>query len=197
MKKQSVKSIFILSTILVIMILITSFSGAWFTSSKTVNNITELRFGSVRLTSTPSLSFTQQELIPGNSPTKNLTITNTGTVDIYVRFKVEITIDGEPAVVTKGDSTTVNLISYNTGLNSPWVIQNGEWYFYTDDVISPGVSNAVSLTLNFVINEAFGSDINANTVQIDIILQSVQSANNGGVVNNEIDYSSIEWSQSN
>ena len=159
-------------------------SGAWFTSNDVSQSNQNLNFGTVKVTSSPALSFTTTDLIPGNAnPVRHLTVKNDGNTGIYVRFHVDILINNSPAQVTNGQGESVDLITYSA--NNAWSLQTEGEYFY--DAGSLAANATATLDLTFVLNDALGSDVSANQITINFVLQSVQSQNNGTT------YGTIVW----
>ena len=170
-----------LAFVLMLAVLLT-FSGAWFTdSAKYEGNNVSLRFGTVSVTVSPSLSFTPTELLPGNnSIVRSINITNNGTVASYIRFSCDILSNGEQILIpaSGGDQPA---ITYT--VNNAWTPQSDNKYFYG----SVNAGATVVATITFSINPALGKEFDGQSFSFTLTVNSTQ------VANQESTYSDIVW----
>lgn len=145
-----------------------SASGAWFTSSK--EETAELTFGTIEVTVSPALSFTPNELLPGNNNiVRNISFTNTGNQSCYLRFYCEVTVNGDPFEISTA-SGIQEMISYT--VNKAWTKQSDDKYFYGE--VSP--NQTVQATVTFTVNHAFDPQYGGQNVTIRLKADSSQVA---------------------
>ena len=201
-RKSDMFSLIALTITFVVLLSLIFTTGAFFTDSDTSGNSQTLIFGNVSVDITGGLTFTTDELIPGNDiAPKTITFTNNGTVDAYICFSCTITLDGNPITKTKHDGendTTVEFLTFTVASaqndSNTWSSQAGGYYFYSTTsnqqtvgvIIAPNTSK--SAVLSFTKNADFGNELSNNTVDIVLNVQTAQADNQAGST-----YAQIVW----
>ena len=199
-RKSDMFSLIALTITFVVLLSLIFTTGAFFTDSDTSGNSQTLIFGNVSVDITGGLTFTTDELIPGNDiAPKTITFTNNGTVDAYICFSCTITLDGNPITKTKHDGendTTVEFLTFTVasagGDTNKWSAKANGYYFYSNSAETNGVviapNTSKSAVLSFTKNADFGNELSNNTVDIVLNVQTAQADNQAGST-----YAQIVW----
>ncbi len=186
-------------TVIFALILTISVTMAFFTStSKAGSNAVDIQFGTVALSRSAVVNFSQADLVPtanDKTVTKQISIKNIGNTSWYVRTNCEITIDNNEITTDKISLTGVSskLLDANnmpTGQSSEWKKQDADnYFFYVSGENGVGVKSneALILTLTFTIKNFDNSDLGGKNVVATINLNAVQTENNGST------YGTISW----
>lgn len=154
--------------LLVIVLFIVGF-GCYALFSNTIDIEQIINFGRVDLVvvedeSTPNNEFA---ILPGDVINKKIDIVNNGNHPLFIRVKINITIDGE---IFAGNGISTNIDTSN------WLYKDG--YYYYGDVVNSGdkipVFNEISIDLFEFDNSYLNKKFN---VSVDV--DGVQSENNG------------------
>jgi len=182
-------AIAILSVLLVASLLMSA-TGAWFTSTDGDNHA-GYTFGSIELAEIGAnvFTFTLDEasgdvIMPGDTIDVDFDITNSGTADMYVRFKIEI-------LGTFDESTFATPMAPLAG----WVVGSGAYegdgFYYrsaalvanTAAAVGGVVNDTVNVAYEFVIPTTIGEVAENQTISFVLTVDAVQVANNTGSTN--------------
>lgn len=150
---------------------------AFYTSEATVTN--QITTGSVHITLTePNFSsamngtFALKDVTPGQTISKDPTITNDGDYDVYVRCKVESTLTDDQKAALLG-----------TSIGSDWY-RSGEYYYYKNKLPrGSAVTLFSSLTVpsgwdSAMADKSFDVSISAEAIQADDFTPATDSSSN-------------------
>lgn len=182
-KKISFGAIFLALVAVALFVVAPMISGAWFSTTHKSKGDAQMQFGAINVKISQGITLEPKDLIYGNTTSKTITFKNQGTADMYVRFCLSFLAgDGSPLTVTKGDGTTVSLVTYT--VDASWQKQSDSQYFY--GVITP--SQTVTATITIAVSEAMGTDFKASDyVKISLTADGAQVAEQGAT------YDSIAW----
>lgn len=111
-------------------------------------------------------------IMPGMTIDKVVYVKNTGSVPFYARVSVDKTI-----TAAEGSNAALNFDHITIDLNrEQWKEQDGYYYYYR--ALLPGESTE-PLLKEVVFEPTMTNEYMDATVQLDVLAQAVQSANNG------------------
>lgn len=111
-------------------------------------------------------------VMPGMAVDKVVYVKNTGSVPFYVRVSIDKTI-----TAAAGSNAVLNFDHISMDLNTEqWSMHDGFYYYYR--ALQPG-ENTEPLMTKVTFAPAMTNEYMDATVQVDVLAQAVQSANNG------------------
>ncbi len=182
------KKIFSLSIIVICLAILATGTFAFFTAENTAHNVVTtggVRIAIVekRLTEDGSLEDFPEEgivgMMPGESASKIVTVTNTGASAAWVRVRIEesiLTPDGTelPLTTRTGD----RILNYEIDPEL-WLYQDG-WYYYALPVEAGEATPVLFDQVHFAISMT--NEYLVGTAHVRIFAHAVQTANNGATV---------------
>ena len=206
-EKNVLKIIFFAFTFILVTIISTiTISYAWFTDTENEGADVSVKFGSVSVSGSTSTDFSavlflsSTELLPNynnNAPvpvTRNLTITNNGTVSCFIRFKAVVKIYDGSSVLVQNASSYVNFVGITpVSGDGSWQTYNSDGYYYyctNSTTLKPVASNGSATgQMSFTVYSSFGNQFEGKTLKVIFDIDAVQSVNNG--TNNTL--STVVW----
>lgn len=191
------KYVLIVCSLIMFILLIGSINlavtGAWYGGGTTVAS-EEASFGSIEINSvvntielTDSQSIALSDIMPGDEINVSFSLENTGTADMYVKFKFEIIdnvvlLDGESKVtITYPDAPTgYTLIDFDGNATDDvydwWYVRNieliGNLNVSTND-------EAEEIDAIILIGQDMGNSYKDESLSFNLEVNFIQSANNG------------------
>ena len=115
-------------------------------------------------------------VVPGAEVSKIVTVRNTGSSEAWIRIKSDLAITLAEGVLGVPNPSLVDL-DYNTEY---WIESEDGYWYYKDEVAANGVTEPLFTTVSFDVG--MGNIYQSSIVDIDILAQAVQTANNGNTV---------------
>lgn len=146
---------------------------AYFTSTETFDNIFKISNGGYSVTIDEEF-VAPDPWLPGQEVSKDVYVTNNGTVDIVARAKYTETWSNSSLSGKLDDGTAVAIINFTS--NSGWTLHTDGYYYYTKVIGSKEKSTSFidSVTLNpnleldsEYINTEYSLKITVETIQAD------------------------------
>lgn len=183
------KKILIIATVAILLSLMAYGTLAYFNASATaVNKVTmgniDAKVVETTLENGKEVAYPTDPvaIMPGAVVSKIVRVENTGSASAWIRAKVEITATTTTAGVTlpTGDELAALLtINFDT---TKWSKGTDGWYYYADQVAASG-NTATALFDKVTFSGAeIGNDFENATIEINVVADAVQSANNGTTV---------------
>ena len=145
---------------------------AYFTSSKAFENVFQINND---YEATIEEAFTpEQDWLPGEEVSKEVFVTNTGTIDLVARVKYDEVWSGSLTGYMPDGTTRVAIINFAE--NDDWVLHTDGYYYY-NKVISPSTKTSSfikSVTLNPDLE--LTSDYIDATYTLNITVETIQSS---------------------
>ena len=117
-------------------------------------------------------------IFPGYSVSKQVYATNNGTGSVYVRAQISSTLTLDEAYAAHESEIDMSLITYELDLEN-WTEQGG-YYYYNAPVAAGDSTTSLFSAVNF--SETMGNIYKDSTIKINVLLEAVQSENNGDSV---------------
>ena len=186
------KVLFLLALITFALTLPLNYTGAWFTDS--VTHISVLQFGSVDIEievlgeEDGMLNLETQDLMPGNSFERTLSVSNPETSEpAYMRMRTAFLINDGSGY--KETQQVVKFLQSGEGANwtqasDPADGQGSSYWFYYNNVLGSDEDIQIPIVLNIYPlspsgDVGLGNSDSGNDFRIDIIIETVQYANEG------------------
>lgn len=113
-----------------------------------------------------------KDVVPGTGVTKIVTVKNVGSVPFFARIIMEKEVTPAPGVEAELSADYVS-VDLNT---EQWLEQDGFYYYYR--ILQPGEETEPLFTKVSFSGE-MGNEYQGCTVEVHVLAQAVQSANNG------------------
>lgn len=162
----------LIALLLLLLIGVVGGTFAYFTSTKTFDNIFKISDGGYNVTIEEEF-VAPDPWLPGQEVSKDVYVTNTGNVDIVARAKYTETWSKTGLTGTLADGSAVAQINFTS--NSNWKLHTDGYYYYTS-VIKTGTktdSFIDSVTLNP--NLDLSSDYIGADYTLKIIVETIQA----------------------
>ena len=127
-------------------------------------------------------------IFPGYSVSKTVYAENVGTYPVYVRAKIISSITLNERYADHQGEIDPSLVTYTLDLEN-WTEYNG-YYYYNIPVKSGEKTTNMLSSVNF--DEQMGNIYKDSTIKVKVILESVQSNNNGTNVFDAVGWASQE-----
>lgn len=117
-------------------------------------------------------------VMPGQTVSKKVEVTNTGTADTWVRVHVETSaVDASGAPLATGLISLVGTDVTDADGKQVWVPGEGGWYYYYEPLV-PDAMTALPLFTAVKFDGQMGNEFQGATIQVDVSAQAVQAKNN-------------------
>ena len=121
------------------------------------------------------------EFAPGSEVDKIVKIKNSGTLPVYVRVKIDVTIDKEESSLPANwrELITFNIVlddPATANVEGPWILKDG-YYYYRVPLEKALLSEALFTTVTF--SPAMGNQFTNSEITVTLTCQATQSDFNG------------------
>ena len=123
----------------------------------------------------PSLGGEAISVLPGYTISKTVTAKNTGTYPLYVRVKLDYDITLDERYADMQGSVDKSLVSLNINTEN-WILRDG-YYYYGKSL--PHGETAPALMTAVTFSSDMGNMYKNSTITFNIVMEVVQSNNNG------------------
>ena len=127
-------------------------------------------------------------IFPGYVISKTVTVKNTGTYPLYARVKISYDITLDERYADMQGSIDKSLVSLNVNTES-WKLIDG-YYYYVKPLLCEETSPELMTAISF--SSDMGNMYKDSTLTFDIVMEVVQSNNNGTSVFDAIGWTSSE-----
>lgn len=151
-------------------------TAAYFTAEETANNVitTGCLYMSLVEETTDGQPWPEEGVsgvMPGSTVDKVVYLKNTGSVPFYARVTLDTAVTAADGVTT----LSAEHVSFDFDTDH-WVEHDGAYYYYR--ALQPGeTTEPLMTTVAFAV--AMSNEYMDATIQVDVLAQAVQSANNG------------------
>ena len=118
-----------------------------------------------------------QGVMPGRTVTKIAEVKNSGSADAWVRAKVTKTVKAK-----NGDELSSEILKLDIDrADSQWILKDG-YYYYQEALKAGETSEPIFTSVSF--DMGMGNPYQDSTASVDVLVQAVQTANNGDSAEN-------------
>ena len=168
------KKLLFASLLVICFAMIAGQSLAYFTREATAHNVVTTGGIAIKLNEWANDDRTEkfsdkEGVMPGDTVTKIVEVTNTGANDAWVRMSAEKSIPS----VTDADLSLVEL-----DINKEYWTDGGDGYYYYNKALASGETTEPLFT-NVSVSLDMGNEYQNAEATVDVTAQAVQTANNG------------------
>ena len=178
------KKILFLTAVLVCLSIAMTGTLAYFTADNVAHNV--ITTGKVNIAlqewadEDQTVPFENLEgVMPGNEITKIAIVENTGTAPAWIRVKIDIAVTkqiGNEVLTLPSDKVTVNIDTKS------WKLGTDGYYYYQKALDADAKTKPIFTSVLF--DKGMGNEYQDSTASVDVLVQAVQTANNGDSAEN-------------
>lgn len=120
--------------------------------------------------------------LPGEKKRKEVTFTNTGDVDVLMRFKVEVSMIDSKGVEVQQIPEGFYTLNWSDEMKGKWYIEGKDkplGYYYYNAVLAPGASTGMTLkSVAFtpeISNDAHETDYSGYVLHVKVVGEAIQA----------------------
>lgn len=172
------KKLILLGALALCIAMLAGGSLAYFTAEDTAENV--ITAGSIDIA---LLELSQRDgvlvpfedvigVMPGTQVSKIVQVENLGSGAAWIRVRVDLALQAAAEDASELDCSPI-LLDYNT---EDWTLFEG-YYYYNTPLMAGETTTALFTTVTF--DPAMGNEYQNSTLQVDVLAQATQCANNG------------------
>ena len=122
-----------------------------------------------------------QGVMPGSTVTKIAEVKNSGSADAWVRAKVTKTVKAKNGNELSSEVLKLDIDRTDSKQEPKWILKDG-YYYYQEALKAGETSEPIFRSVSF--DKSMDNLYQGSTASVDVLVQAVQTANNGDSAEN-------------